>query len=315
MRQEGHSIWNYIDDFLCVSLPSKITKTFTRLQTLLSELGLSISIKKLVPPSTRVTCLGIVVDTIEFTTSIPVDKLLAIKQMCNEWTGKSVCKKKELQSLLGSLLYVAKCVKYARFFLNRMLALLRENTRVKMIKITKEFKQDLSWFQRFLTVYNGTSFFNYTPTKSVHLDACPTGLGAIFDNQVYAMTLPHSWGSVNIACTEMINILVALKVWHNQWSGHKVLVKCDNQDVVSVLNTCKTRDSTLGKYAKNIFLWLSAFNINLMVVHVPGKLNPVADLLSRWDITVNNVSKLQQLVHPVTWVPISQDLLYCDDSI
>ena len=97
-------------------------------------------------------------------------------------------------------------MKYARFFLNRMFALLRENTKTKIIKITKEFKQDLNWFQRFLTVYNGVSFFNYIPSKSVHLDACPTGLGAIFDTQVYAMTLPSSWQNVNIAHTEMINI-------------------------------------------------------------------------------------------------------------
>ena len=53
MTQEGHSIWNYIDDFLCVSLPSKIDKTFSRLQELLGELGLSVSAKKLVPPSTK----------------------------------------------------------------------------------------------------------------------------------------------------------------------------------------------------------------------------------------------------------------------
>ena len=31
MSQEGHQVWNYIDDFLCVSLPSKITKTYDRL--------------------------------------------------------------------------------------------------------------------------------------------------------------------------------------------------------------------------------------------------------------------------------------------
>ena len=74
MRQEGHSIWNYIDDFLCVSLPSKIGKTFIRLQELLEELGLSVSAKKLVPPSTRVTCLGIQVDTENFSVSIPAGK-------------------------------------------------------------------------------------------------------------------------------------------------------------------------------------------------------------------------------------------------
>ena len=34
MNQEGHGIWNYIDDFLCVSLLSKIEYTYIRLQEL-----------------------------------------------------------------------------------------------------------------------------------------------------------------------------------------------------------------------------------------------------------------------------------------
>ena len=63
MTSEGHKTWNYIDDFLCVSLPSKINYSYTRLQSLLQELGLTVSSKKLVPPSTRVVCLGILVDT------------------------------------------------------------------------------------------------------------------------------------------------------------------------------------------------------------------------------------------------------------
>ena len=76
-------------------------------------------------------------------------------------------------------------------------------------------------------------------------------------------------------------MLVALKVWHTQWAGLRVLIKCDNQSVVSVLTTGKTRDGVMAKYARNIFLWLSAFNINIKVVHIPRKLDPVVDLLSR----------------------------------
>ena len=83
-----------------------------------------VSIKKLVPPRTKVICLGTLVDTVDFSVSIPNEKLQTIKHMCNNWVQKSFCTKRELQSLLGSLLYVAKCVKYARFFLNRMLPLL-----------------------------------------------------------------------------------------------------------------------------------------------------------------------------------------------
>ena len=315
MAQEKHHIWNYIDDFLCVSTPSKIQASYVRLQELLAELGLTVSPKKLVPPDTRVVCLGIVVDTVQQSISIPSEKLDIIKLTCAQWSSKVTCSKRELQSLLGSLLYIAKCVKYARCFLNRMLTLLRKNFDKKTIVITEEFKQDLKWFNTFLPVYNGVTFFKYVPSKLVHLDACPTGLGAIYDQQVYAMDLPHGWSSKNIAHLEMINILVSIKVWHTQWANQSVLIKCDNQAVVSVLATGRARDQTMATYARNIFMWLSAFNIDVRVVHVAGKLNPVADLLSRWQSTVNNHEKLAQLVPSVTWIPVSKDLLYVDQLI
>ena len=38
--------------------------------------------------------------------------------------------------------------------------------------------------------------------------------------------------------------------------------------------------NVMGKYAKNIFMWLSA--CNMQIVHIAGKLDPVADVLSRW---------------------------------
>ena len=77
MTSEGHKIWNYIDDFLCVSLPSKINHSYGRLQSLLGELGLTVSNKKLVPPSTQVVCLGILVYTETLAVSIPPEKLQA----------------------------------------------------------------------------------------------------------------------------------------------------------------------------------------------------------------------------------------------
>ena len=91
--------------------------------------------------------------------------------------------------------------------------------------------------------------------------------------------------------------------------AYPVLIKCDNQAVVAVLN------NTLARYARNIFLWLSACNIDMKVVHVAGKLNPVADLLSRWHITNNNFQKLQEMVHPVTWISISEEYLLVDETI
>ena len=70
------------------------------------------------------------------------------------------------------------------------------------------------------------------------------------------MQLSHEWTSKNIAYLEMINILVAVKVWHAQWANLNVMIKCDNQAVVSVLSTGRTRDQTLATYARNILCGL-----------------------------------------------------------
>ena len=51
----------------------------------------------------------------------------SIEKICKNWTHKMVCTKQELQSLLGTLLYITKCVKPARYFLNRMLQPLRDS--------------------------------------------------------------------------------------------------------------------------------------------------------------------------------------------
>ena len=91
----------------------------------MGDLGLTISQKKLVPPSTQVTCLGVLIDTVKGTISIPPDKLQDVTSTVLQWLSRDVASKRDLQSILGLLLYVHKCIKPARIFLNRMFDLLR----------------------------------------------------------------------------------------------------------------------------------------------------------------------------------------------
>ena len=124
MHQRQFDIINYIDDILGVDIPSRIDASFDTLQRLLHVLGFEISEKKLEKPSTQLNCIGIIVDTKEFTVSIPKPKLQEIINTCNAWRHKTHCNKHQLQSLLGSLLYISKCVKMTRFFVNRLLDVL-----------------------------------------------------------------------------------------------------------------------------------------------------------------------------------------------
>ena len=83
----------------------------------------------------------------------------------------------------------------------------------------------------------------------------------------------------------------------------------------NLLNSGKTPDATSIKYTRNIFMWVSAYNINIKVVHVPGKPNQVSHLFLRWPVTKNNIQRLCQIVHPVFGDNTYYDLLYLDESI
>ena len=100
---------NYIDDLIYTGLPSEIHNSYQFLQ----ELGLDISVTKLSQPDTSVISLGILVDSVNQTISIPEEKLQEIITTIKKWSLKTCCSKTALQSLLGLPLYITKCVKPA----------------------------------------------------------------------------------------------------------------------------------------------------------------------------------------------------------
>ena len=57
MRQHGFpGLWTYIDDLIYTGLPSKINQSYTFVLHLLQQLGLAISMEKLVSPTTSAIC-------------------------------------------------------------------------------------------------------------------------------------------------------------------------------------------------------------------------------------------------------------------
>ena len=88
--------------------------------------------------------------------------------------------------------------------------------------------------------------------QPLELDACLTGLGGRIDNWVYHLPIEKGYENCTIVHLEMVNILLAVRTFVNHWKGHKILIKCDNQAVVSVLTSGRTRDPYLAVCAKNI---------------------------------------------------------------
>ena len=58
---------------------------------------------------TQAVCVGILIDTVKGTVAISDDKLCQVKAVVQEWSTESYNTKRQLQSLLGLLLYIHKC--------------------------------------------------------------------------------------------------------------------------------------------------------------------------------------------------------------
>ena len=101
MRHLGFDVLNYVDDFVGIGTPSVARRSYDALIQLLQKLGLEVSAKKLVPPSTKAVCLGIEIDSENCTVAIPPDKLRHICDMVNEWRQLHFCSKRQLQSRLS----------------------------------------------------------------------------------------------------------------------------------------------------------------------------------------------------------------------
>ena len=316
MNSKGHQVTNYIDDIVGYAVKSKAQASFDTLYNLLQDLGFKISKNKLVTPTTKATCLGVEFDTEKFTIAVPQEKLHEIRQECQQRLTKKTCTKRQLQSLLGKLLYVTKCVRASRPFLNRMLDTLRGAHKQDIIVIDCEFRRDLNWFTKFLPNFNGVAFFNHkTIHTHVELDASLQGLGAMCGQEIYAIALPKGFQNYNIVNLEMINILVAVRTWAPHWQGQNVVIHCDNQAVVSVLTSGHTRDMTLAAMARNINMITAHQDIDLITVHIEGKLNVAADTLSRLSINPGLMSKIPDLVPDHIWITPTDDALTLDWSI
>ena len=127
-----------------------------------------------------------------------------------------------------------------------MLQTLRENHSKMYITLDEEFKKDVKWFANFLPVFNGVTFFDKRPPKAtIGLDATTTCLGAAFGSFVYSFNIANENVKGSIVHIEMLNILVALRLWGRLWHKSRIVIYCDNQAAVSVLNTGKSVDKLL----------------------------------------------------------------------
>ena len=122
-----------------------------------------------------------------------IKKLQEIKQLTCQWLHKTVATRKQLQSYIGKLIAIHRCVKPSRLFINRMLKVLRNTPIQGNIQLPGYFFQDVRRFHKFLDKFNGSGEIHQKNVKTfnVFVEASLQCTGGTFGNKVYSCEIPQ----------------------------------------------------------------------------------------------------------------------------
>jgi len=186
---------HYVDDFLLLMHGESVTQQLIQqMLALFKELGIPISSDKLEGPVTSLVFLGILFDTVSMTLRLSTEKLHEVQLELDRWPNKQYASLQEIQSLIGFLSFAAKVVPPGRTFLRRMIdhtKSIHADPATKPHPLSSEFQKDVSWWQSFISKWNGISVIpdaDWSSAQSLHIytDACVTGYGAVYEQHWFA---------------------------------------------------------------------------------------------------------------------------------
>ena len=288
MEQYGFWIINYIDDFPGAEKgQDQAQKLFDALTELFQTLGMEENHQKAVLPMQELVFLGVGFSVPNMTLFVPLEKLLDLMALLENWRTKAQATWKELESLIGKLQFVAKCVRPGRVLISWLLNTLRCFPKVGAFPVPEEARKDIRWWWHFMPSYNGTSIMwlmDLLDSQAMFVtDTTLIGMGAVRHREFVALKFPEevqNW-CAHIAHKELWAILVACKIWVQEFTGSTLMVECDNIAVVQVLNTGRSRDELLQTLIRELMFVTACHEFRVRAKHIPGKQNLLLDLLSR----------------------------------
>ena len=300
VRQEVGSdkVIHYMDDFLfvgCADVSNKLScqRLVTGFERVCKKLGVPLAANKSVGPTSCLVFLGLEIDSIRQTVSIPSDKLEKVTEKIKHALENTTITLKELQSLIGSLTFVCKAVTPGRAFLRRLIDL---TCNIKKswhkIRLSKGAREDLGMWMVFLKDFNGRAIFPeqfWRDNEDLQLftdSSGRLGFGGFLDGKWFQGEWPKSINQTkfSIAWLEFFPIVVAVTLWGNLLKGKRIIIRSDNAAAVAIINKQSSKCPIIMRLVRFFVLQCLKSNLAFSAQHISGKANTVADALSRFQM-------------------------------
>lgn len=304
--RRGHqltAVLALLDDFAFFATSKKMTHfAWVRFLHITGQMGIVVSPKpgKTDPPCTSMIYLGIEINLRNMTVKLHEERVVAMRERLTELHEQTEVSKKQLQSIIGVLVFATCVIRCGRAAYSHLLQLLRgakrpSHSRRGKIKLDAAARGDIKMWLQLLTRVNSKSVISGVRMPlvkwQIYTDASYTGWAwtAGFGAMDYGVW-PESWaermGQSRFACIwicelEILTVAFALRRVAPLAANAKITVHCDNMPVVMMLKKHSSASERCCAVVAEIEWALATYNVELNPVHCRTYDNVVADQASR----------------------------------
>ena len=305
-------ITHYLDDFFLANA------SFTGCQTLMQQfaeltefVGAPLSPGKTEGPVMRLVFLGLVIDTVDQTISIPKLKwqqaVELIEDALNTEQGKITVKL--LQQICGKLQFVTKGIPVGRAFLHRLYDMQKLALPVEKrfsifkpnpqhhLKLSQGACKDLNTWLTFLLEEDHDRdrvvpfLWLLQGVCGLELYTDSAGSTKLGFRGAFKNFWTFGWWPLgffkcrkpSIALLEFLAVVLAVDTWAEEMASSQVVVRSDNQAVIQFINKATSKCKWCMSLVRHLTFTCMRFQIHLVGVYFPGQANQRVDALSRLD--------------------------------
>lgn len=295
MQHKGATIIEkYLDDFYsCAPTFSECKENLNIMLNACEETGFQVNYDKVCQPKFRMEYLGIIIDSKNMRTEISQTRLEDTLIELSKWCNRTSCTKRQLLSLIGKLTFISRVVRHGRTFLRRLIQVSKSVQYLHYkIKLTKEARADIRWWQNYLPTWNGISIIDgskWLTNSEICLttDASDVAIGCVYKSEWFFVKFEDEYVYIkekSINWRELYAIVKATATWCEALHTKKVIFYCDNLSIVYILQSGCSKDPDIMKLVRALFFIAAQYQIEYTAKHLPGIMNTDADNLSRLKI-------------------------------
>ena len=302
--QKGIRIHQYLDDWLVRASTHDTCLQHTQtLVTLCQELGWLVNREKseLVPQQVF-NFVGYQFDLKEGRVRPTEECWQTLTDKIRSILSDPVCPVRKFMSLIGLLTATEKQVHLGRLHMRPIQWHLKNNWRVpesleKVIPVPKSLHPHLRWWLDESNVLLGQPLHPLKHALQIFTDASNEGWGAHLDDHTARGTWSLPESKLHINHLELKAVFLALKEFRTLVCNKTVLIATDNTTVVAYINKeGGMKSGSLCALLWRILSWCTRQQVTLRARHIPGRLNVIADKLSRLGQTIQTEWSLHPAV-------------------